>query len=183
MSQLLAYIHFVGSTSIEEEMLFCKLLEKTTTANDVFEVVFSYFDHNLIEWKNLVRVRTDGAPEMLGSLSGFVARIKQRIPNAVGTHSVVHREAVASRTLPASMNDKLAIAICIVNFVNSNSVKLRPFTVLYKDVDADHQTLLHGFLMVIKRQYASLNLRAERGSGATPRSSRESGFSAFIYSR
>ena len=60
MSQLLVYIRYVGFTSIEKEMLFCKSLQKTNKAKDyqfvegttkaknVFEAVSSYFDHNLI---------------------------------------------------------------------------------------------------------------------------------------
>ena len=46
MPQLLAYICFVGSTSIEVEMLFCKLLKKTTKGKDVFEAVSFYVEHN-----------------------------------------------------------------------------------------------------------------------------------------
>ena len=67
MSQLLVYIRFVESTSIEEEILFRKSLQKTTTAKDVFEPVSSYFDHNPIKWENLVGVCTDGVPERLKS--------------------------------------------------------------------------------------------------------------------
>ena len=65
MSQLLVYIRFVESTSIEEEILFRKSLQKTTTAKDVFEPVSTYFDHNLIKWENLAGVCTDGVPERL----------------------------------------------------------------------------------------------------------------------
>ena len=36
-------------------MLFCKPLQKTTKAKDVFEAVSSFFDHILIKWENLVR--------------------------------------------------------------------------------------------------------------------------------
>ena len=87
-------------------------------------------------------VCTDGAPEMLRSQRGFVTRIKQSSPNAVRTHCIIHREVFASRTLPATMNDKLAIAIRVVDFVKTSSVKLRLFTSLCKNVDADHETLL-----------------------------------------
>ena len=41
MFQLLVHIRFVGSTSIEEEMLFCKPMQKTTKAKDVVEAVSS----------------------------------------------------------------------------------------------------------------------------------------------
>ena len=49
MSQSLVYIRFIGSTSIEEKMLFCKPLQKTTKTKNAFEDVFSYFENNLIK--------------------------------------------------------------------------------------------------------------------------------------
>ncbi|XP_039258064.2 protein FAM200C-like [Styela clava] len=125
LSQLMVYVRFIGSTSIEEEMLFCKPLETTTKAEDVFEAVAAYFDSNAIKWENIVGICTDGAPAMLGSRSGFVSRMKQRSPIAIGTHCVIHREALASRTLPPALDDKLAVVIRIVNFVKATPVKSR----------------------------------------------------------
>ena len=60
----------------------------------------------------------------------------------VGIHFVIHHEALASRTLPTTMNDKQEIAIHVVNFVNISSVKSSLFTALCKDMDADHENLL-----------------------------------------
>ena len=60
----------------------------------------------------------------------------------VGTHCVIHREVLVSRTSSAAINNKLAIAIRINNFVKKSFVKSRLFTILYKDMDADHETLL-----------------------------------------
>ena len=128
LSQLLVYICYVGSTSIEEEMLFCRPIDTTTKAEDVFKFVASYFDGKGIQWEK--RICTVGAPTMLGSRSGFVTRIKQKIPNAVGTHCVIHWEARASKTLPASIKDKLAIAIRVVNFVKANATNIRLFSKL-----------------------------------------------------
>ena len=107
----------MGSTSIEEEMLFCRLetrLETTTKTEDMHHVVTLFFDDKGVQWEKLVDICTDGASTMLGSQSGFVARIKQKSPNAVGTHRVIHREALAFKTLTAATKDKLAIAIRVV---------------------------------------------------------------------
>jgi hypothetical protein len=142
LSQLMVYIRFIGSTHIEEEMLFCRPLETTAKAEDVFEAVASYFDRNSMKWENLVGICTDGAPAMLGSRSGFISRMKHRSPNAVGTHCVIHREALASRTLSSAMNKTLSIAIRVVNFVKTTPVKSRLFARLCKDMDSDHETLL-----------------------------------------
>ena len=93
---------------------------------------------------------------MLILRSEFVARIKQRSPNAIRTNCVFQREALASRTLPATMNGKLAIAIRVDNFVKASSVKSMLFTALCKDMEADHENLVsHGCLMVSNRQHAS----------------------------
>ena len=90
LSQLLVDVRYVGPTSIEEEMLFCRPLETTAKAENVYHVVTSFDDKGL-QWEKLVGICTDGAPTMLGSQSGFIARIKQKSPNAVGTHCVIHR--------------------------------------------------------------------------------------------
>ena len=74
LSQLMVYVRFVGSATIEEEMLFCKSLETTTKAENVFNTA------------------------MLGCRSGFITRFKQKNPDAVGTHCVIHREVLASKT-------------------------------------------------------------------------------------
>jgi len=52
-------------------------------------------------WKSLVGVCTDGAPAMLGSRSGFVTLVKQNNLAVESTHGLIHKEALASRTLPS----------------------------------------------------------------------------------
>ena len=142
LSQLMVYVRFVGSATIEEEMLFCKSLETTTKTEDVFRVVDAYFHKNGMKWAKLVGVCTDGAPATLGCRSGFITRVKQKNPDAVGTHCVIHREALASKTLPAAMKKKLAIIIRIVNFIKSSAVNSRLFSQLCKHVDSNHENLL-----------------------------------------
>ena len=98
MSHLLVYVRFVRSTTIEEEMLFCRPLETTTKAEDVLKLVEAYFYEKDMKWEKRVGVCTDGTPAMLGCRSGFIARIKEKNPDVVGTHCVIHQEAVAPKT-------------------------------------------------------------------------------------
>ena len=100
LSQLLVYIRFIGSSTIEEEMLFCKPLKSTTRAIDIFNTVESFFEKNNLKWNKLVGVCTDGAPSMIGARSGFISKIKNKNPHIVASHCVIHREALASRTMP-----------------------------------------------------------------------------------
>ena len=142
LSQLMVYVRFVGSTSFEEEMLFCRPLETGCKAADVFEAVASYFNCNNLKWENLVGVCTDGAPAMLGSRGGFITLMKQRSPNIIGSHCVIHREALASRTLPVVLNEILAITIRVVNYVKASALNSRLFTMLCKEMDSNHEMLL-----------------------------------------
>ena len=67
---------------------------------------------------------------------------KSENPDAVGTHCVVHPEALASKTLPAAMKEKLAIIIRIVNFIKSSAVNSQLFSQLCKHKDSNHENLL-----------------------------------------
>ena len=80
---------------------------------------------------------------MLGSQSGFIAKIKQKSLNAVGTHCVIQREAFAFKTLTAAMKDKLAIAIRVVNFIKASATNARLFNHLCKEIDSTYETLFH----------------------------------------
>ncbi|XP_066952540.1 zinc finger BED domain-containing protein 5-like [Macrobrachium rosenbergii] len=72
-------------------------------ATDVMNAVSSFFDKHGLSWNNLVGITTDGAPAMLGSRSGFQAKVKPKAPNAVGVHCFIHREALASKSLPSGL--------------------------------------------------------------------------------
>ena len=100
----------------------------------MFRVVDAYFYKNGMKWEKLVGVCTDGAPAMLGCRSGFFTRVEQKNSDAVGSHCIIYREALASKTLPAAMKKKLAIIIRIVNFIKSSAVNFRLFSQLYKNV-------------------------------------------------
>ena len=80
---------------------------------------------------------------MLGSQSGFIARIKQKSPNAVGTHCVNHTEALASKTLTAEMKDKLAIAIRVAYFIKASATNTRVFNHLRKEMDSTYEILFY----------------------------------------
>ena len=52
---------------------------------------------------------TDGAPNMLGSRSGFLALVKRKNPAMAGIHCIIHREGLASKTLPAALRSHLEV--------------------------------------------------------------------------
>ena len=94
-AQLLSFVRYVKGNDIKEEFLFSTTLDTTTTAEDVVEKMVQFFDAGGIQWENVCGVCTDGAPAMLGSKSGFQAKVKRLAPQAKGTHSMIHRYALS----------------------------------------------------------------------------------------
>ena len=80
---------------------------------------------------------------MIGARSGFAKRVKELAPDATSVHCMIHRQALASRTLPSDLQSALKIAIKTVNFVKKSALNTRLFSKLCKDMSADHTTLLY----------------------------------------
>ena len=143
VSQLMVFVRYAVSTSVKEELLFCSALDTNTKVLDVIEKVDHFFNEKGIAWKNLCGVRTDGAPTMLGSNSGFRVLVQKKTPNVLFSHCFIHREALASKTLPCGLQDVLKVTIKIVNFVKSSASHTRLFRKLCEDMGSEHINLLH----------------------------------------
>ena len=124
-SQLLVFARYVHDGNFKEELLFCKPLKLSTRAEDVLKAVNDFFEENSLDWSNLVGITTDGAPTMLGSRSGFQTLVKQRAPLAIGVQCFIHREALASKTLPDQFNTTFKTLLKIVNYVKSSALNTR----------------------------------------------------------
>ena len=127
VSQLMVFVRYAVGTPVKEELLFCIALNTSTKASDVLEKVDHFFNENEISWSNLCGVCTDGAPAMLGTKSGFRALVQCKATGVIFTHCFVHREALASKTLPRGLQGVLNVTIKIVNFVKSSSLHTRLF--------------------------------------------------------
>ena len=70
-------------------------------------------------------ITTNGAPTMLGSRSGFQILVKRRASLVIGVHCFIHREALASKTLPDHLNATFKVLVKIVNCVKSSALNTR----------------------------------------------------------
>ena len=59
---------------------------------------------------------------MLGTKSGFKICAKNRSPKVRGIHCMIHRQALASRPLPAQLEKVLDLTIQIANFVKGGAL-------------------------------------------------------------
>ena len=85
---------------------------------------------------------TDGAPAMLGNRSGFRARVKTVNPNTKHIHCMIHRYALAAKTLPPELKATLEDVIHMVNCIKSSALNTRLFRLLCQEFDDDQEALL-----------------------------------------
>ena len=87
-------------------------------------------------------VTTDGALTMLGSRSGFQTLVKQRAPLAIGVQCFIHREALASKTLPDPLKTTFNVLVKVVNYAKSSALNTRLFQKICQDMVSDFEVLL-----------------------------------------
>ena len=141
--QLMAFVGYVTEKNVKEELLFCSELKTTTKAKDVMTKVKNFFDKENISWASLCGVCTDGAPTMLGTKSGFQTLVKNKAPNLVTTHCFIHREALASKTLPDALKCLFDVVIKSVIYIKSSALNNHLFQKLCEDLNFEHKQLLY----------------------------------------
>ena len=109
----------------------------------MFKLVEEIFEIEKLDWDKLGGVCTDGAPAMLGARSGFVEFVKRKNPNIIATHCMIHREALASRTMPEELKQTLDSAIKILNYIKASALNTRLFRKLCQDMETEHQNLVY----------------------------------------
>ncbi|XP_070599912.1 protein FAM200C-like [Erythrolamprus reginae] len=141
-SQLLVYVRYIADGDFKDEFLLCKPLETTTTAHDVFDTVGSFLKQHNISWGKVCGVCTDGASAVLGCLSGFQRLVMSESPNVIGTHSMIHWQTLATKTLPQELQEVMKRVISSVNFVKASNLNSRLFSQLCSALEAPNNALL-----------------------------------------
>lgn len=141
-AHLIAYVRFCDGMSAAEELLFCKPIELRATSLALFNILNDFVNHAKIEWKNCVGICTDGARTMSGRFQSLQALVKQKSPQCVWTHCMIHREALASKEMSPGLNFVLTTVVMAVNYIKTRPVKSRIFAALCKDMGTVHSALL-----------------------------------------
>ena len=121
---------------MKTELLLNHEVSTTTKGKDIFDILNSFFKKNGLDWKNLVRCTTDGAPSMLGCRSGFQSYVKAVSPNVTFVHCFIHRFALCTKVLPAQL-------LACLNFVKASALNTRIFKQLCEDLGSEHTSLLY----------------------------------------
>uniref|UniRef100_A0A5S6Q2I0 DUF4371 domain-containing protein n=1 Tax=Trichuris muris TaxID=70415 RepID=A0A5S6Q2I0_TRIMR len=139
---LLAYVRFIKAEQVVQEMLFAKELITDTRGESIFLVLKDFFEEKEIPLSNITAVATDGAPAMTGRQRGFIAHLKQVVPDIVAVHCVIHREHLAAKRLSNRLNSSLQLVINAINKIKSNPLNDRLFRHLCEESDAEYKRLL-----------------------------------------
>ena len=137
------YLRYVADKRINEEFLFCQPLKTTSKAVNVFQMLIDFFDKTELSYSKLVGVCTDGAPAMIGANSGLASLVKQKNPTIQGTHCMIHKAALVSKTILKRLHEHLSVVIKVINYVKSSALNTQLFSKLCKDMDANHTAFLY----------------------------------------
>ncbi|XP_068227396.1 zinc finger BED domain-containing protein 5-like [Palaemon carinicauda] len=141
-AQLLVFVRYVTGQDFKEEFLFCHTLNTTTRGEDIFNEVSLFFEKEGLSWNNVCACTTDGAPAMLGRRSGFRGRVNQVNPETKHLHCMLHRYALASKTLPPDLELVLDDVVHMVNAIKSSAQNTRLFSLLCQEFGSDEEVLL-----------------------------------------
>ena len=142
-AQLMVFVKYVYNGAFKEEFFFCSSLETNVKAADIFEKFSSFFESEHLEWKTLAGCCTNRAPAMLGCNLGFQALVKKLVPTSKRNHYMLHRQALASKTLPNSIQTVLEQMIRIINFIEAAALNSLVFKRLCTHIDSNHLLLLY----------------------------------------
>lgn len=141
--QLLVYVRYKGLHVTEEELLFCSPLELRSRGIDVFNKVDEYFNNVNLKWEDCIAVSVDGAPAMLGHVSGFSALARENNPKIEVNHCTIHRQALLVKHLEPVLKVFMHDVIKVVNVVKGHALNTRLFRELCKDGEAEYADLLY----------------------------------------
>lgn len=142
-AHLICYIRFIDNDDMVEDLLFCKNITAGAKAQDLFEILDNFMSENSVDWTKCVGVCTDGARSMSGCYGGLQALIQNKAPDALWTHCIIHREALASKYLSPELNQVLECVVNVVNYIKTRPLKSRFFKKLCEDMGAEHTSLLY----------------------------------------
>ena len=141
-SLLLAYVRFIKSGSLCQELLFARLLETDTKGESVYRAVVDYFQKKSIPLTNIILCATDGAPSLVGRHRGFLRYLKKAVRKVLTVHCVIYRQHLVAKNLSEKLYESLLTVITAVNKIKANAFNYRLFHQLCIENDEDFQCLL-----------------------------------------
>ena len=139
---MLVYARYIFKNNIKEQYLFSELLSTTCKGEGVFRIVKVFFESHALDWKQLVGICTDGAPSMIDDKSGFKGLVTNVAPHVSFTYCLIHRFALAMKTLPSGLQEVLQDIVKIVNHISANATRSKLFAAFCEEVGSNYKIIL-----------------------------------------
>ncbi|KAM8791748.1 general transcription factor II-I repeat domain-containing protein 2-like [Rhynchonycteris naso] len=146
-AQLLIIIHGTNDNfEVTEELVALQSIRGTTTGKDIYEKVSQTVKDLELDWAKLASVTTDGAPSMVGSKKGVIARINQEIDkrnhsHPIAIHCLIHQQALCSKSL--KWDSVMKIVVSYVNFIRANALNHRLFQEFLFELNVAYEDVLY----------------------------------------
>ncbi|XP_073423395.1 general transcription factor II-I repeat domain-containing protein 2-like [Dendrobates tinctorius] len=146
-AQLLIFIRRTNDYfKVTEELAALQSIKGTTTGEDIYEKVCQTVNGLELDWAKLASVTTDGAPSMVGSKKGVIARINQEMDkhnhsHPIAIHCLIHQQALCSKSL--KWDSVMKIVVSCVNFIRANALNHRQFQEFLSELNVGYEDVLY----------------------------------------
>ena len=146
-AQLAVYIRGIDSEfTITEELLSLVPMKGTTTGKDLFDAVLKVMVDFNLDYKLLKGITTDGAPSMMGKISGLAVRLEKYVVDNGGSsllklHCIIHQQNLCARSV--KFRNVMDIVIKSINFIRSRGLNHRQFQTLLSEMNDEHGDLAY----------------------------------------
>ncbi|KAM8967123.1 general transcription factor II-I repeat domain-containing protein 2-like [Pelodytes ibericus] len=146
-AQLLIFIRGTNDYfEVTEELAALQSIKGTTTGEDIYEKVCQTVNDLELDWAKLASVTTDGAPSMVGSKKGVIARINQEMDkhnhsHPIAIHCLIHQQALCSKSL--KWDSVMKIVVSCVNFIRAHALNHRQFQEFLSELNVDYEDVLY----------------------------------------
>ena len=141
---LICYVRypFQADKRMVKDMLICKPLELRCRDVDMFHIIDDFFSENNLQWKNVVRICTDGARSMSGKYNGLQSLIRKGARLAKWIHCILDREALAFQCFNIELSQVVEENVKVINYVKTSGVRGHIFSKLCDDLETPQKHLL-----------------------------------------
>lgn len=137
------FIRWAENGEICEEILGHEILEGSITGKNIFNKLKEIFTDYDLSFDHLIGLTTDGAANMVGAKKGLHAFVREKSPNCLMLHCMIHRNALATNIMPVEFSAQITKIVEIINKIKKSSLNSRLFKELCDDENEKYNQLLY----------------------------------------
>lgn len=153
------FVRYPHENQFIENIFCCCALPERTTGEQIFSTIDDKLKDMELEWTSVIGVCTDGAAAMTGKISGLAKRISDVAnPDFESSHCILHREALASKSLSSDLNATLTSAVKMINNIKMRPLQSRFFAKICMESEREHH-LAHWSALAVTGSSITSSLR------------------------